>query len=214
MLSELLAAINPVHAAYAVMVFGVMLCFLFSGRHKREIRGAADHFAIPFVELSNYICPEPTTSGIAVENRGGGRICGLPIEKQPGTIRSVMRRANEEVPVQLFARMVEAANEMESLTRKSRTDREQFGEPIQELLLMTHTFLTGCENPKNISSPEKKRQFDSFLQDQLTHRMVLLKRISGGLSEEFMQLNQAYADEMEKQELEEREKRQKKEKRT
>lgn len=206
-MSDLLSGINPVHVAYAVMVVGVMLCFLFSGKHKRELRLAADHFAIPFVKLSNYISPGATMNGIAVDRPGGDRICGLPLEKQPGSIRAIMKRANEEIPVQLFAEMVDAANEMERLTGRSKTEREQFGDPIQELLLMTHTFLTGCENPKNIDSPEKKKQFDSFLQNQLAHRMVLLKRISGGMSAEFQALNQAYEDEMEKLELEEMEQR-------
>ena len=194
---------NPIHLAYAVMMIGIIFSFVLSKNVKKDMRGASDDFAIPFVKLSNHICPTPPSKGLLVEELGNGKVRPLPVEEQSGTIRAVMRRANEQVSVDLFARMVSAADEVEKLAGINRTRKSQFSQPINEILLMTHTFLNGCENPSTIDTLEKKRQFDSFLMNQLEHRMVLLKRISGRKADEYRDLNHIYAKDMERLEREE-----------
>ena len=61
----------------------------------------------------------------------------------------------------------------------------------------------GCENLDTITTQEQREQFDSYLQDQVKHRMVLLKRIQGISGDEYAKLNKVYAAEMEKAEQEE-----------
>ena len=68
---------------------------------------------------------------------------------------------------------------------------------MEEILLLTHTFLTGCEDVRRMDTTEKVEQFESFLQEQVKYRMILLRRISGGSAEEYRELNRVYAREME-----------------
>ena len=115
-------------------------------------------------------------------------------------------KATEE-SVKLFASMVEAADEVTRQAGINRTRKTQFVQPVEELLQLTHTFLVGCENPDTIDTEEKQRQFDSFLMDQVKHRMVLLRRIRGITAEEYRDLNRVYAKEMEAEEQKEQEER-------
>ncbi len=194
---------NPIHLAYAVMVIGIIFCFVASRNLNKDMRKEVDSFALPFVRLSNYICPTPPDKGIQVEQLGGGRVRVLPPEQQSETIRNVMRRANKEKSVKLFADMVEAADSVVRQAGINRTKKSQFAQPVNEILHMTHTFLVGCENPATIDTEEKREQFDSFLMKQVDHRMVLLRRIRGGTANEYRELNKVYAREMEAREKEE-----------
>ena len=67
---------------------------------------------------------------------------------------------------------------------------------------MTHTFLTGCENLASIDTESKLEEFNSFLNEQVPHRMTLLRLISGSLADEYRELNKVYAVEMEQIERE------------
>jgi len=196
---------NVVHLAYAVMVFGCVMTFIFSRNKKKETRAAADAFAFPFVKLSNYISPTAPAARLAVEELGDGKVRALPLEQQPEPIRFIIKRANTQKSVDLFAELVAAEEGVAKQTRRSRFEKAEFLLPINELLMMTHTFLVGCENLETVNTEERRQQFDSYLQDQVKHRMVLLKRIQGISSDEYRKYNKAYAAEMEKMEQEEME---------
>ena len=156
-----------------------------------------DAFAFPFVRISNYISPTVPENHLAVEKQENGVIRVLPPEQQPGAIRAIMKRANEEIPVKLFAEMADAADEVKRLAGINRTRKAQFADPVEEILLLTHTFLTGCEDVRRMDTTEKVEQFESFLQEQVKYRMILLRRISGGSAEKYRELNRVYAREME-----------------
>lgn len=191
---------NPVHLAYAVMIIGVIFCFVASRNQNKDIRKAVDAFALPFVRLSNYISPTPPAEGLRVAQTGDGKVRVLPPEQQPENICNVMRRANKDKSVKLFADMVEAADEVAQQAGINRTRKSQFAQPVHDILHMTHTFLVGCEDPATIDTEEKKKQFDSFLMEQVDHRMVLLHRIRGITADEYRELNKVYAKEMEARE--------------
>ena len=99
--------------------------------------------------------------------------------------------------MKLFAEMEDAADEVKRLAGINRTRKAQFADPVEEILLLTHTFLTGCEDVRRMDTTEKVEQFESFLQEQVKYRMILLRRISGGSAEEYRELNRVYAREME-----------------
>jgi len=42
---------------YAVMVFAIIMCFIFSKRGEKEMRHMVDRFAQAFCKLSNYVLP-------------------------------------------------------------------------------------------------------------------------------------------------------------
>ena len=188
---------SGIHLAYGVMVIGIIFCFVISRNQKKEMRKAVDAFAFPFVRISNYISPTAPENHLAVEKQENGVIRVLPPEQQPGAIRAIMKRANEETPVKLFAEMADAADEVKRLAGINRTRKAQFADPVEEILLLTHTFLTGCEDVRRMDTTEKVEQFESFLQKQVKYRMILLRRISGGSAEEYRELNRVYAREME-----------------
>ena len=195
--------INPIHAAYAVMVIGMVFCFIASRKKTKGIRSGADEFVFLFAELSNYIAPNPPKEGLRTEDLGGGKVRPLPMEEQPHALRDIIKRANASKSVRLYSLLVDAENEVKELAGKNRTYKAQFYTPIRQIFLMTHVFLNGCENLQTIDTEKKLEQFNSFLLEQVDHRMVLLKRISGERSEDYQKLNKVYADEMEAREKEE-----------
>lgn len=194
---------NVIHLAYAVMVIGILFCFVLSKRQTKDMRKLSNAFAIPFVKLSNYICPTTLGVELAVEDLGDGKVRALPLDAQPEALRFVIKRANGDKSVRLFAQLTEAADKVTRAAGINRTRKAQFSDPINRILYMTHTFLVGCEDLGRIDTVEKKRDFDSFTHEQVRHRMDLLRQISGDLSDEYRQLNQAYAKEMEAQEQQE-----------
>ena len=188
---------NAVHLAYGIMMFGMIMCYTIGKNQNRDIRKAADEFAFTFVKLSNYISPHTSPVGLAVETLEDGSVRPLPLEEQPETIRNIIKRANNDKSVKLFAELVDAEAIVAKKAGLNKVQKRQFKTPIHEILMMTHTFLVGCENPDTIDTMEKKELFDSFIQEQVKHRSVLLRRISGGQSDEYRKLNKHYADEME-----------------
>lgn len=192
-----------IRLAYIIMIAGIVLCFVFSRNHQRDLRKAANEFAFAFVRLSNFISPKPPKSGLLFEDLPDGRVRVLPAQEQSKAIRAVLERANSPEAVQLFAQLDAAADLVCKRANLNRTQRSQFMEPIDRLLLLTHTFLVGCEDLGSIDTMEKKAAFDSFLMEQPAHRMVLIKRISGDKADEYRELNRRYAQEMEQIEAEE-----------
>ena len=201
---------NVVHLAYGIMMFGMIMCYILGRNQNRDIRKAADDFVFAFAKLSNYVSPHTCPVGLEVEELEGGSVRPLPLEQQPEVIRSIVKRANAEKSVKLFAELVEAEAIVAKKAGMNKVQKRQFKTPIYETLMMTHTFLVGCENLDTVNTPERKRQFDSFIQEQVKHRYMLLSRISGAKSDEYQKLNKHYADELEAMELAEREAKQRK----
>lgn len=189
-----------IRLAYGVMIVGMVLSFILSRNHKKNLRKTADQFALAFVRLSNDICPKTPPSGLLAEALDTGAILPRPLSEQPQAIRTAAERAMKEKSIKLFAQMDGAAAKLAEEVGKNRRLKSQFSEPVDQILMLTHTFLEGCENLTTVNTTEKLEQFDSFLLEQVKHRMVLLRRISGATAEEYRQLNRRYAREMEEME--------------
>ena len=86
-------------------------------------RSASDAFAFPFAKLSNYISPTAPAARLAVEELGDGKVRALPLEEQPETIRFIVKRANTQKSVDLFAELVAAEDEVAKQTRRSRFEK-------------------------------------------------------------------------------------------
>ncbi len=192
-----------IRLAYGVMIVGAILCFIFSKNHQQDLRRAANDFALAFVKLSNFISPKPPKEGLRVRSLPDGGVQPLPLAEQPEALRRIVQRANEQDSVDLFAQADAAADKVSRRASANRTQRAQFQQPIDQLLLLAQTFLRGCEDLSTIDTEEKRAAFDSFLLEQPQHRMVLLKRITGDLADEYRSLNKKYAAEMEKIEADE-----------
>ena len=93
--------------------------------------------------------------------------------------------------------MVEAEGALKKAAGKNRRKCYQFADPVARILYITHTFLTGCENLTVIDTESKLEEFNSFLNNQVEHRMTLLRLINGSLADEYRELNTVYAAEME-----------------
>ena len=136
------------------------------------------------------------------EKTESGSIRPLPTEEQSKEIREIIKRAGNTKAVKLFREMVEAEDALKEAAGKNRRKCYQFADPVARILYMTHTFLTGCENLALIDTESKLDEFNSFLNEQVQHRMTLLRLISGSLAEEYRTLNRVYAAEMEQIERE------------
>lgn len=187
---------NPVHFAFAVMIVGVVFTFVLSKREIKKLRSLADAFAVPFVKLSNYIAPRSPVNVLLTETTAGA-VTVLPLQKQSKEMRGIFKRAGNTAAVRLFHEMVEAEDALRKAAGRNRRKCYQFADPVTRILYMTHTFLTGCENPVTIDTEDKLEAFNSFLNEQVRHRMTLLRLISGSLSDEYRTLNEAYGAEME-----------------
>ena len=193
---------NPIHLAFAVMIIGIVFTFVLSKQEIKRLRTLADAFAIPFVKLSNYIAPQKPISSLLIEKIETGSIKPLSAEEQSKEMQSIFKRAGNNKAVKLFREMVEAENELKKAAGKNRRKCYQFADPVARILYMTHTFLTGCENLTLIDTENKLEEFNSFLNEQVQHRMTLLRLINGSLADEYRELNKVYAAEMEQIERE------------
>lgn len=205
-----MGANNIIRLAYAIMILGMIFSFILSRNQKKEIRKTVDGFALAFAQLSNLICPRPTEEKLGVDKGHSDTVKAMPMDRQSPYIRSIVDAAMSPQSVSLFQQMVDAEDHLAQKVGKSKRWKEQFLEPVDNILAMTHTFLEGCENLQTINSQEKVKQFNSFLLEQVDHRMVLLRRIRGETAEAYRELNKHYAKEMEAIERAEKETRQKK----
>lgn len=181
-----------IRVGYAVMIVAIILCFYFSKKQQRGLRGAVDKFAFAYVKISNHVSPRPPAGGLAVKRGEGDSVRALPLEEQPETIRSAIERAGGGKVVKLYEEMMDAMLEIESRCGKHRRMNSQFREPVTALFHKARTFLTASEHPENIRTEADKKAFDSFLKDQGEDRMVLLRRITGGAGEQFAALSKHY----------------------
>ncbi len=192
---------NPVHLAYGIMVVGIIFTFVLSRRKKGDLRTTAGEFVIPFVKLSNFICPKVPKNHLQVKEETDGKIRVLPEEQQSGEIRAMLTRANDDTSVKLFAEMAEGANKVRDMAGINRRDKYQFVEPIDEMLNLTHNFVLCCEDLSRLDTKEKLKLFESYIYEQPKHRYLLMKRLPGSMNRQYQELNTEYADEMEKIEL-------------
>lgn len=188
---------NPIHLAFAVMIIGVVFTFVLSKQEIKRLRTLTDAFAIPFVKLSNYIAPQKPVSVLVIEKPESGGIKPLPMEEQSKEMQGIFKRAGNNKAVKLFREMVEAEDALKKAAGKNRRKCYQFADPVARILYITHTFLTGCENLTVIDTESKLEEFNSFLNNQVEHRMTLLRLINGSLADEYRELNTVYAAEME-----------------
>lgn len=188
---------------YGIMIVGMLFCFVFSKNHSKDIRKEANGFVFAFVKLSNYISSPPPHSGLQAESLGEGKVRVLPLEQQSEAIRVIVKRAGTDRAVQMFRELNDAAELVAKRAGFNRTHKVQFVEPLDQLLMLTHSFLVGCEDLSSIDTEEKLADFNSYLLEQPKHRMVMIKRISGDMAEEYRKLNKNYAAEMERIEAEE-----------
>ena len=62
---------------YAVMVFAIIMCFIFSKRGEKEMRHMVDRFAQAFCKLSNYVLP-PSWCTAAAATAATGSFSPIP----------------------------------------------------------------------------------------------------------------------------------------
>lgn len=182
----------PTQFLYVLMIIAIFFSFLVSKRGMKEMRFRADRFAMAYLKLSNLISPEPPRKQLVVERLEDGSVRPLPFDQQPEELRFILRRGNSAQAEELYQEMDAAAVEIERHSMRSQGLKAQFAKPIGELCLIARTFLDGCIDLNSINDRTKENIFDSFLNDQLKHRLVLLRRISKEASEEFFSLNKNY----------------------
>ena len=197
---------------YAVMVFAIIMCFIFSKRGEKEMRHMVDRFAQAFCKLSNYVLPGGKAPAATLAARKkDGVMQALPAAEQPEELQKLMKRGTARHLAELYGQMEEASA---ALARPlfPRRNRELFADPIRQICYLTSVFLEGCADPKTISDQNRINAFESFYTDQLKHRATLLKRIAGENAESFLELNMDYdLATVEKMELEAKKNRRKNE---
>lgn len=203
-----------IRIGYAVMIFAIIMCFIFSKRGEKEMRHMIDRFAQAFCKLSNYVLPGGRAPRASLATRKkDGVMQALPAGEQPEELQKLMKRGTARHLAELYGEMEEASAELSYRCRKHRRNRELFADPIRQICYVTDVFLAGCEDPKTISDQNRINAFESFYTDQLKHRAALLKRIAGENAEAFLELNMDYdLATVEKMEMEARRNRRKNEK--
>ena len=198
---------------YAVMVFAIIMCFIFSKRGEKEMRHMVDRFAQAFCKLSNYVLPGGKAPAASLSTRKkDGVMQALPAAEQPEELQKLMKRGTARHLAELYGQMEEASAELVYRCRRHRRNRELFADPIRQICYLTSVFLEGCADPKTISDQNRINAFESFYTDQLKHRATLLKRIAGENAESFLELNMDYdLATVEKMELEAKKNRRKNE---
>lgn len=198
---------------YAVMVFAIIMCFIFSKRGEKEMRHMIDRFAQAFCKLSNYVLPGGKAPAATLAARKkDGVMQALPAAEQPEELQKLMKRGTARHLAELYGQMEEASAELVYRCRRNRRNRELFADPIRQICYLTSVFLEGCADPKTISDQNRINAFESFYTDQLKHRATLLKRIAGENAESFLELNMDYdLATVEKMELEAKKNRRKNE---
>ncbi|MPM01117.1 hypothetical protein SDC9_47355 [bioreactor metagenome] len=180
-----------IRIGYGVMAAAIIICFVFSRRNVKELRFKVDAFAEAFLKFSNYISPDPPRRKLAVRRSGGG-VAPLPLEQQPEEIRCILSRGRSEQAEKEYLKMEEAASAVKRHCRRNRRLNIQFTQPVEKLFFLAYTFHSGALDLNSIDDENKENAFRSFLEDQLEHRMVLLKRISREFNDKFLALNKRY----------------------
>lgn len=182
----------PIQLGYVVMLVAMFFCFMLSKRQLKEMRFRVDKFAMAYLKMSNYVSPEPPRKKLAVDRYSEKGLQPLPMEQQPEEIRFILRRGDAEMMENLYQELEETADDIVAHSRRSRGLQIQFAKPISDLCFAASVFVKGCKDLNTIDTMDKEAAFNSFLNNQLKHRLALLKRISREASEEFYALNKNY----------------------
>lgn len=182
----------PTQFLYVLMIIAIFFSFMVSKRGLKEMRFRADRFAMAYLKLSNLVSPEPPRKQLAVERLEDGSVRPLPLDQQPEELRLILCRGNSKQAEELYREMDAAAIDVERHSTRSRGLQVQFAKPIGELCMIARAFLDGCIDLNSIDDRAKESLFNSFLHEQLKHRLVLLRRVSKEASEEFFSLNKNY----------------------
>ena len=76
---------------YAVMVFAIIMCFIFSKRGEKEMRHMVDRFAQAFCKLSNYVLPGGKAPAATLAARKkDGVMQALPAAEQPEELQKLL----------------------------------------------------------------------------------------------------------------------------
>ncbi|HIV17551.1 MAG TPA: hypothetical protein IAB17_06130 [Candidatus Alectryocaccobium stercorigallinarum] len=201
-------SVNPIAVAYVVMVVGILFFFIYNKKKTREIRLLCNGFAGEFAKLSNNIIGGKRGIELRYHSTGGGGRVKAD-ERQSEKLTSMMKRALEPVCVEGYAKLLDYAEQIDHRTYRSKTHRQQFNKPVDDIYNMTYVFLNGCQDISTVDTKEKAEQFNSFINDQVKHRMTLLRLISGDYGDEYRKLNTWYYDEMVAEEHAQMEKRMK-----
>lgn len=180
-----------VRIGYALMILAMILYFYFNKKGEKELRFQVDAFARIFCQLSNRVAPVKPKSSLLYEKKGGA-VHPLPLEEQPEGIRNILHRAAANEPAALREEMSAYVIEMGVRCEKRRRLREQVVTPVRKLCYIADTFLAASIDLNTIDDLNKVAAFESFLQEQLDHRMVLFHRISREFSPEYLDLNEKY----------------------
>ncbi len=180
-----------IRIGYAVMAGAIIVVFILSKRGEKELRFKVDRFAAAFLGLSNYVSPAPPRRKLAVR-RSGSKVEPLPLQQQPEELRFILGRGRTGQTEELCREMESAAVDIKWHSRRNRRLREQFSEPVEKLYYLAHTFQSASLELNAIDDTNKENAFNSFLEDQLQHRMLLLRRISREFNAEFLGLNRKY----------------------
>ena len=97
---------------YAVMVFAIIMCFIFSKRGEKEMRHMVDRFAQAFCKLSNYVLPGGKAPAASLSTRKkDGVMQALPAAEQPEELQKLMKRGTARHLAELYGQMEEASAE-------------------------------------------------------------------------------------------------------
>ena len=95
---------------YAVMVFAIIMCFIFSKRGEKEMRHMVDRFAQAFCKLSNYVLPGGKAPAASLSTRKkDGVMQALPAAEQPEELQKLMKRGTARHLAELYGQMEEAS---------------------------------------------------------------------------------------------------------
>ena len=123
---------------YAVMVFAIIMCFIFSKRGEKEMRHMVDRFAQAFCKLSNYVLPGGKAPAASLSTRKkDGVMQALPAAEQPEELQKLMKRGTARHLAELYGQMEEASAELVYRCRRHRRNRELFADPIRQICYLT-----------------------------------------------------------------------------
>ena len=134
---------------YAVMVFAIIMCFIFSKRGEKEMRHMVDRFAQAFCKLSNYVLPGGKAPAATLAARKkDGVMQALPAAEQPEELQKLMKRGTARHLAELYGQMEEASAELVYRCRRHRRNRELFADPIRQICYLTSLFRRAAPTPR------------------------------------------------------------------
>lgn len=184
-----------IRIGYAIMIIAVVMVFVLSRKHVDNLRKAIGRFAMIYCQIANHVSPRPFEKfRLRSFNVKNSPAITYRLEDQPLQVKECLIRAREEKLVLLFSELGGALQNVEVMAGRKKKNQTSFFEPIEQLYLSTHLFLTISNDQRNISDKDELLKFNNYIREQADSRLVLFKRISGRDSSEFMELNELYRE--------------------